>query len=97
MGFFEKKKSIDELEEDGARLTIESDNAGKEAEIAEKRATIKELRKRYGPGWRSVLSLKGKVSLSTLQGFLGDAKRGLQGASRATYNPKLSPLPRRRE
>jgi len=96
MGLFQKK-SIEELEARNELLKVETEVAGREAEIVEKQATIKELKRRYGSGWRSVLGLKGKVDLNTLRSFLSSASKGIKGQGGALYNPKLSPLPRRRE
>lgn len=93
--FGKRKESVDQLEEKRDRLIIESDIASKEQEIAEREATIKELRKRYGPGWKNILGLKGRVDLSTLRSILDGMKKGLKGKGGALYNPNLSPLPRK--
>ena len=97
MDLFKQKKSVDELEEEGTRLSIQSENVSREAEIAEKQAIVRGLKKKYGSDWRSKLGLRGKIDLDTLRSFLSSASKGLKGQGGALYNPNLSPLPRRRE
>lgn len=93
MGILTRKKpSLDELEEKKDYLSVESEVAGKEAEIEEKRQIVNELRKRYGRNWRGTLGLK-SLDLQTLRSVLGGMKRGLVGMGGATPNSYLSPLP----
>lgn len=75
---FKRKKTIGELEEEGDRLTIESENASKEADIAERRAIVSELRKRYGPSWTKILNVSKWADISTLRSFLRTAKQGME-------------------
>jgi len=93
--FAKKKPSLEELEDRKEYLAVETDVASQEADLAEKKAIVKELQKKYGSNWRSTLGLKGKVDLSTLRSFLGGMNKGLKGMGGATYNPNLSPLPRK--
>jgi len=96
MGLFKgKRPSLEELEERKEYLAVETEVASQEADLAEKKAIVKELRRKYGSDWRSTLGLKGRVDLQTLRGFLGGMKRGLKGMGGATYNSNLSPLPGR--
>jgi len=96
MGLFGKKtKSLEELEDRNELLKVESEVVSREAEVAEKEAVIKELRRKYGSGWKNILGLRGKIDLQTLRSFLGGMKRGLKGMGSATYNSNLSPLPGR--
>jgi len=96
MGLFGKKKeTLEELEDRKEYLTIKEEVLSHEASAAEKEAIIKELKRKYGSDWRSVLGLKGKLDLQTLRSFLGGMKRGLKGMGSATYNSNLSPLPGR--
>jgi len=90
-----KKPSLEELEEKKEYLAVETEVASQEADLAEKRAIVKELRRKYGSDWRSTLGLKGRLDLQTLRSFLGGMKRGLKGMGSATSNPNLSPLPGR--
>ena len=81
-------KSIDELEADLEASMLESKIAGNESDIAERRALIKELEKRHGPGWRQLLGAKSHLNLADLRGFLSSAKGGMrQNASEWTLRP----------
>jgi len=75
---FKAKKTLDELEEEGDRLTIESENASKEADIAERKAVVAELKKRYGPSWARTLGISKWADMSTLRSFLRGAKKGME-------------------
>jgi len=78
MGFLPKKKrTVEELEEQNECLTLEADNASKEAEIAEREAIIAELKGSYGKNWAKTLGVSKFSDLSTLRSFLTSAKQGL--------------------
>ena len=75
MGFMDKirggdNKSIEELEEDLEKYKLKSEIAGSKAEIAERQAIIRDLKSKYGSGWKRILGLKGIPSLETLRGFV---------------------------
>ena len=96
MSLFPKKKpSLEELEEKKEYLAVETEVASQEVDLAERKATIKLLEKKYGSSWRSILGLKGKLDLSTLRSFLGGAKAGLSKMNRGRPNPNLNPVPGR--
>lgn len=75
---FKAKKTIGELEEEGDRLTVESENASKEADIAERKAVVAELKKRYGSNWFKTLGISKWADMSTLRSFLRGAKKGME-------------------
>lgn len=84
---FKREKTVEELEEEGDRLSIEAENTSKEAEIAEREAIIAELKKKYGPSWAKTLGTSKWVDISTLRSFLRGAKRGMEkqaGTARQT-------------
>jgi hypothetical protein len=89
VGIFDRKPSIDTLESEKDRLEIESEVMSKKAEVAEKEAIIRELKSRYGPGWRNILGVFGKVDLQTLRTFLKGAKEGMVRAGLPKYGSKL--------
>lgn len=76
---FKKKKTVDELEEERDRLVIEEEVVSKQADIAERKAVIAELKKQYGPNWARTLGISKLTDLSTLRSFLKGAKKGLEG------------------
>ena len=95
MGLFKKKPTLGELEERKDYLEVETEVASQEAELAEKKAIIRELKKKYGSDWKSTLGLRGRLDLQTLRSFVGTLQKGIGGMGKATYNPNLSPLPRK--
>lgn len=88
-----KKPSLEDLEDQKEYLAVETDVASQEADLAEKRAIVKELKKKYGSGWKNILGLRGKIDLQTLRSILGGMHKGLKSQGGALYNPNLSPLP----
>ena len=80
---FKKKPSISDLEERRELLTVEEECVTKEAEIAERRAVISELKKRYGSGWAKTLGISKFTDLSTLKSFLQSAKQGIESQARS--------------
>lgn len=78
MGFFSRKKTLAELEEESERLSLEVEVSSKKVDLAEREAVIKEIKKQYGPSWKKILGLKGLVDISTLRSFLTTAKEGLR-------------------
>lgn len=94
MGLFKKKKpSLEELEDRKEYLTVQSEVVSKEAEVAEKEAIIKELKKKYGSGWRNILGLKGVLNLQTLRSVLADSGRGLRKMGSSFISPELGKPP----
>ena len=93
MDLLKKKPTLEELEERKEYLAVETDVASQEADLTEKEAIIKELKRKYGRDWKSILGLGGKLDLSTLRSILGGMSKGLKGQGGALYNPHLSPLP----
>lgn len=79
MGFLPKKKlTLGELEEEKERATIEEEILTKKASSAEREAVISELKKQYGKGWKKLLGASKWTDLSTLRGFLKNAKQGME-------------------
>ena len=91
------KPTLDELDERNAYLTAENEVVGRESELAEKKAIISELKKKYGGGWRKILGVGGHLDLATLRSFLGSAKSSLSGIGDTTFNPNLDPRPSGRQ
>ena len=96
MGFFNQKRqrSVEELEEDYERVSIETEVLTKEAESAEKEAVIRELKTRYGPRWMQILGISKLTDLTTLRSFLKDAKKGMEKSVSMSGTPlsiKLNP------
>lgn len=84
----ERRKTIDELEDEKERATIEEEILTKKAESAEREAVISELKKKYGKGWTRLLGTNNRATLETLRGFLKNAKQGMEGqARRGTDTP----------
>jgi len=88
-----KKPSLEDLEDQKEYLDVKSEVASREAEVAEKEAIVKELKRKYGSGWKNILGLRGRIDLQTLRSVLGGMSKGLKGQGGALYNPNLSPLP----
>ena len=89
MGFFgspSPEKQEHKLE--GLKMTNEV--VTKEAEIAEKRAVINDLKKRYGNGWMSIMGVKVIPDIATLRGFLSTAQKGGNKMGSSFINPNLS-------
>jgi hypothetical protein len=57
-------------------MEVENEVLTHQKEMAEKRAVISELKKKYGPGWRKLLG--GDMSLSSLKSFLGSSNAGMR-------------------
>lgn len=96
MGIFSRGKSVDELYTEASRLEIQEEVSTREANVAEKEAIIKRLKREYGPNWRRLLGVSGSTDLSTLRSFLSGAKKGLTSAGMMqTNNSMLSPIPGR--
>ena len=66
-----QSKSIEELEDDLDSVSLRSQIASQETEIAEKKAIMAELKSKYGSNWKSILGLKGIPSLPTLKSMMG--------------------------
>lgn len=93
MGLLTKRKpTMDELEEKKERVTIEEEILTKEAESAEREAVISELRKKYGKGWPKLLGASKFTDLSTLRGFLKNAKQGMEKRTSRDGSTPLSKL-----
>ena len=75
MGFLDsvlnkKDKDVDDYEEDLEKLKIQTEIQGVKTELQERQALEKELKSKYGSGWKKVLGLKGWVSVPTLKSAL---------------------------
>lgn len=81
MSIFSRKKSSEELEEELDRAELESHVVTKQAEVAERKAVISQLKKEYGSGWQKILGVSKLTDLSSLKGFLHGAKKGLNTQS----------------
>ena len=94
MGFLKRKRNIDELYQEAARLEVQEDVSTKEASVAEKEAIVRRLKKEYGPNWRKIVGVPNTKDLSSLRSFLTSAKSGMTNAGMMrTNNPMLSPIP----
>lgn len=82
MGIFKREPSIDQLEEKRERVKIETDIASGEAQIAERKAVIAQLKKTYGGGWMKLLGVRGNTDTSTLKSFLSTSKKGMEKATK---------------
>jgi len=81
---FEKlrgRKSPEVLESEIETLKLEEEVVSKKADIAEREAVIKQLKKQYGPRWMQLLGLNKLTDTSTLKSMLQSAKRGMQTES----------------
>ncbi len=65
-----RNKSTEELEEDLDKLKIKADIQGTKTELAERKSLERELKHKYGSGWKVLLGLKGVVSVPTLKSAL---------------------------
>jgi len=88
-----KKRSEKELYEEAARLDIQQEVTNKEAEIAQREAVVKQLRREYGPDWKKTLGVDKLTDLATLRAFLTSAKQSMKTAGSPVGNAGLSPLP----
>ena len=75
MGFLDsvlnkKDKDVDDYEEDLEKLKIQTEIQGVKTELQGRKALEKELKSKYGSGWKKVLGLKGWVSVPTLKSAL---------------------------
>lgn len=87
MGFFKRKPTMSELEDERDRLNIQEESMTKRAEIAEREAVIAQLKKQYGSSWMKTLGVSKFTDLSTLRSFLVSAKQGLEGQAKRDISP----------
>ena len=77
-----EEKSVEDLEEDLEKLKIQTDIQGARTELAERKALERELKSKYGAGWKKILGLKGLISVPTLKSALkeqvGSSTRSLR-------------------
>ena len=93
MGLLSKKKpTLEQLEEERDRAVIEEETYTRKAEIAERRAVISELEKKYGKGWWKKLGISKLTDLTTLRSFLRGTKAGMEKEAARTGNPTLKSL-----
>jgi hypothetical protein len=59
MGFFNKKKDINQLEEERQRTQVQREITQDQLDIEQKRALIAEAKRRYGSNWTKVFSNAG--------------------------------------
>ena len=86
-----RRRPLETLEQELETVRIENEIMSHEAEMAEKRAAIAELKKRYGRNWRSVIGISGRATLSDLRQSLTQMNRGLHEQGNVNQR-KLSPL-----
>ena len=75
MGFLDtllnkEEKSVDDYEDDLEKIKIKSEIQGVQTELTERKAIEKELKNKYGAGWKKFLGLKGLISVPTLKSAL---------------------------
>lgn len=92
MGFFSRKKSTEELEEELEGLKIETESVEYRSHIAEREAVIRQLKKEYGPNWKKLLGVSKMTDLSTLRSFLTRVKGSMTTAYHPKPNPYLNPV-----
>jgi len=78
MSLLNFKKSPEQMERKLAGLQIEDEVTKKEAEIAEKKAIIAELKKQYGPSWMTIMGVKVIPDLQTLRSMFKGSRRGMR-------------------
>jgi len=86
------RKSPDELGEEVERLKLEEEVVTHKAQIAEKEAITRELKKKYGPKWMQILGINKLTDLTTLRSFLKTAKQGMEKATAYRRNPAFNPV-----
>jgi hypothetical protein len=85
MSILDRFRSPEAKEKQLAGLEMEHEIVNQQAEMAERKAIIKEFEKRYGPEWKKMFGLKGWVDLSTLRSLqkgntgLGHFRRQSEG------------------
>jgi len=77
MGILDKvlgreEKDLEGYEEDLEKLKIKTEIQGVKSELAQRQALEKEIKSKYGPGWKKILGLKGIISVPTLKSALRD-------------------------
>jgi len=77
------KKTPEQLEREVENLRIEGEVVSGQAQVAEKRAVIRQLEQQYGPRWKKILGLGGLPSLET-------ANTGMQKKAGSFVNPALT-------
>ena len=93
--------TIEEMQEKNEKLSVREEMATREANIAEREAVVKQLKKQYGRDWASTLGISKFTDMQTLKSFLGGAKNGIENYrlgvkmndNTSHTNPMLSPLP----
>ena len=63
-------KGVEDYEEDLEKLKIRSEIQGAKTELEERKALERELKSKYGSGWKKFLGLKGWLSVPTLKSAL---------------------------
>jgi hypothetical protein len=91
---FQKKPTVEDYDGLQDLETAKGQYLTKKKENEELEAGIKELKQKYGPGWRKILGLGSKVSLADIRVFLQGAKKGLEKSEGSTsrQNQMLSPI-----
>ena len=94
MALFKRKPTVEEYDEQVDLETAKGQVLTKQRENAELEAGIKELKSKYGPGWKKILGVGSKFSLQDIKVFLSSSKKGLMksGSGNKTQNEMLSPV-----
>ena len=82
MGIFSKDLSQEQLEEKLDKVRIQESIATSEANIAERKAVIAQLKRENGSRWSQLLGVRRNADTSTLKSFLVGANSGLRKAAR---------------
>ncbi len=93
-GFGKKEESLEELEGRRDRVVVEDEIVSKEADMAERRVVISELKSKYGKSWAKTLGISKFTDLSSLKSFLVSAKQGLEKQSNRSPGKDSSPISR---
>ena len=87
MGILDKvmgreEKGLEDYEDDLEKLKIQTEIQGVRTDLEERKAVERELKSKYGPGWKKILGLKGWISVPTLKSALkeqvGSSTRSLR-------------------
>jgi hypothetical protein len=94
MPFLKARPTVEDYDSQVDLETAKGQVLSKQRENAELEAGIKELKSKYGPGWKKILGVGSKTTLQDIQVFLRGAKKGLEksGGSTQKQNTMLSPI-----
>ena len=94
MPLFQKKPTVADYDTMQDLETAKGQYLSKKRENEELQAGIKELKEKYGSGWRKILGVGSHFGLEDIKVFLSQSKKGLEksGSSTKKQNSMLSPI-----